>query len=243
MNKISAIYVSILALVVAIVALVMCVVCCQKNKPVNVEETLMNNPEIIVKALQAQEQKMREEALQRVQNLIKDNMDALVNAEGVGVIGNPEGEITIVEFFDFSCHFCHRLYPALMSVVANNPEVKVVLREMTFLAPVSEYAARAALAAGEQGKYAAVYSALMENNGPLTEAKVDELAVKGGVDLEKMKADMNSEKISNMLDKTSELAQKLQINGVPTLIINGQIVQTLDEKVIQDQIDQAKAAK
>ena len=243
MNKISAIYVSILALVVAIVALVMCVVCCQKNKPVNVEETLMNNPEIIVKALQAQEQKMREEAQQRVQNLIKENMDAIVNAEGVGVIGNPEGEITIVEFFDFSCHFCHRLYPALMSVVANNPDVKVVLREMTFLAPVSEYAARAALAAGEQGKYAAVYSALMENNGPLTEAKVDELAVKGGVDLEKMKANMNSEKISNMLNETSELAQKLQINGVPTMIINGQIVQTLDEKVIQDQVDQAKAAK
>ena len=243
MNKISAIYVSILALVVAVAALVLCLVCCQKNKPVSVEETLMNNPEIIVKALQAQEQKMRDEAMKQAQALIQDNMDEIVNAEGVGVIGNPEGTVTVVEFFDFSCHFCHRLYPALMSVVANNPDVKVVFREMTFLAPVSEYAARASLAAGEQGKYAEVYSALMESEGSLTEAKVDELAVKAGVDLEKMKADMNSEKISNLLKSTSELAQKLQINGVPTLIINGQIVQTLDEKVIQDQINQAKAAK
>ena len=234
MNKISAIYVSILALVVAVAALVLCLVCCQKNKPVSVEETLMNNPEIIVKALQAQEQKMRDEAMKQAQALIQDNMDEIVNAEGT---------VTVVEFFDFSCHFCHRLYPALMSVVANNPDVKVVLREMTFLAPVSEYAARASLAAGEQGKYAEVYSALMESEGSLTEAKVDELAVKAGVDLEKMKADMNSEKISNLLKSTSELAQKLQINGVPTLIINGQIVQTLDEKVIQDQINQAKAAK
>lgn len=186
---------------------------------------------------------MRDEAMKQAQALIQDNMDEIVNAEGVGVIGNPEGTVTVVEFFDFSCHFCHRLYPALMSVVANNPDVKVVLREMTFLAPVSEYAARASLAAGEQGKYAEVYSALMESEGSLTEAKVDELAVKAGVDLEKMKADMNSEKISNLLKSTSELAQKLQINGVPTLIINGQIVQTLDEKVIQDQINQAKAAK
>ena len=67
MNKISAIYVSILALVVAVAALVLCLVCCQKNKPVSVEETLMNNPEIIVKALQAQEQKMRDEAMKQAQ--------------------------------------------------------------------------------------------------------------------------------------------------------------------------------
>ncbi len=243
MNKNSAVYISIVALVVAIAALVACLVCCQRTKPVNVEEALMNNPEMIINALKAQEQKAREEALKKAQALIEENMDALVNGEGLGVMGNPEGEVTIVEFFDFSCHFCHRLYPVLMSVVANNPDVKVVLREMTFLSPVSEYGARAALAAGEQGKYAEVYAALMENDGPLTEAKVDELVVKAGVDLEKMKADMNADKVNNALRATSELAQKLQINAVPTMIINGQIVQTLSESVIQEQVEQARAAK
>lgn len=240
MNKINSIYVSVLALIIAVVAIVMCVICCNKSKPVDVAETLNNNPEIIINAMQNYEQKMRDNAMAEAQKLVTDNIDAITNNPDSPVVGNKDGSITVVEFFDFSCGYCHGLHPTLKNIMAKNPDVKVVLKELAFVSPVSAYAARAALAANNQGKYAEVWDAMMTSQGGLTEAKVDELAVKAGVDLEQMKADMNSAKIEKIMKDTSELAGKIQVNGVPALVINGKMVQTLDENVIQNEIDAAK---
>lgn len=240
MNKISSVVISVVALIVAIAALVMCIICCNKNKPVDVAETLNNNPEIIVNAMQNYEQKMRENAMAQAQKLIDENIDAITNNPDSPVIGNKDGKITVVEFFDYSCGYCHRLYPTLKNIIAKNPDVKVVLKELAFVSPVSSYAAKAALAANNQGKYAELLDAMMTNKGALTEAKVDELAAQAGVDVEQMKADMNSSKVQNIMKDTSELAGKIQVNGVPALVINGKMVQTLDEGVIQSEIDAAK---
>lgn len=240
MNKINAIYVSVAALVIALIALIMCVVCCNKGNSGSVEEVLNNNPEIVVNAMQNYEQKMRDEASKKAQEMVMENIKELNNNPNDGIIANPNGEIVLVEFFDFSCGYCHRIYPALKNIIAKNPDVKVVAKSLTFVSPVSAYAAKAALAAQKQGKYAEVYTALFENKGPLTEAKVDELAVLAGVDLEKLKTDMNSAEVQQTLNATSELAGKLQINGVPTLVLNGKVLQTLDESVMQAEIDAAK---
>lgn len=214
MNKVNSIYVSVVALIVAIVALTMCIVCCNKNKPVDVAETLNNNPEIIVNAMQNYESKMRENALVAAQKLIDDNIDAIANNPESPVVGNKNGTVTVVEFFDFSCGYCHRLHSSMKNIIAKNPEVKVVLKELAFVAPVSSYAAKAALAANMQGKYEELWGSLMTVNGRLTEAKVDELAVAAGVNLEQMKTDMNSEKVEKMMRDNSELAGKIQVNGV-----------------------------
>lgn len=240
MNKVNSIYVSVVALIVAIVALAMCIVCCNKNKPVDVAETLNNNPEIIVNAMQNYESKMRENALVASQKLIDDNIEAIANNPESPVVGNKNGTVTVVEFFDFSCGYCHRLHSSMKNIIAKNPEVKVVLKELAFVAPVSSYAAKAALAANMQGKYEELWGSLMTVNGRLTEAKVDELAVAAGVNLEQMKTDMNSEKVEKMMRDNSELAGKIQVNGVPALVIDGKMVQTLDENVIQAAIDEAK---
>lgn len=241
MKKNSSLVISIVALVVALIALVMCILCCKNNKPVNVEETLNNNPEIIINAMQNYEQKIRDQALADAQKLINENIEALNNDPNSPTLGNKDAKVTVVEFFDFSCHYCHALYPNLKNVMDKNPDVKYVFKEMAFVAPVSNYAAKAALAANLQGKYAEVLDAMMVYQGALTEAKVDELAVKAGVDLEQMKADMNSEKVAQIMTSNSELANKIQVNGVPALVINGKLVQTLDEAVIQAEIDAAKA--
>lgn len=243
MNKINALYVSLVALVVAIIALVMCIVCCNRGgkagSSADVEKILADKPELIANALQLAEQK-RIEAAQQAAQAIKDNMDALTNNPNDGILGNPDGKVVLVEFFDFSCGYCHKIYPAIKNVVAKNPDLKVVAKSMTFVAPVSKYAAKAALAAKEQGKFEAVYKGLFEAQGPLTEAKVDEIAVLSGVDLEQMKADMNSPKIEKALNDMSDLAGKINVTGVPTLVLNGKVVQTLDEAVIQSEIDAAR---
>lgn len=240
MNKINAIYVSFAALIVAVIALIMCTVCCNKGNSGSVEEVLNNNPEIVVNAMQNYEQKMRDEAAQKAQAMVMENIKELNNNPNDGIIANPNGEIVLVEFFDYSCGYCHRIYPALKNIIAKNPDVKVVAKALTFVSPVSSYAAKASLAAQKQGKYAEVYTALFETKGPLTEAKVDELAVLAGVDLEQLKKDMNSAEVQQTLNATSELAGKLQINGVPTLVLNGKVLQTLDESVMQAEIDAAK---
>ena len=238
MNKINAVYVSLLALVVAVVALVMCIICC--NKGGNVEEALNKNPEMIVNAMQKYEQVQRENALKEAKELLKSSADELYNNEADGVLGNADGEVVLVEFFDFSCGYCHRIYPVLKNIVAKNGDVKLVAKPLAFLSPMSQYAAKAALAAKEQGKFAEVYSAIFEIKGPLTEAKIDEAAVLAGVDLEKLKSDMESEKVNKVMSDTSALANKIRVNGVPTLVLNGEIIQTLDEGVLQQAIDAVK---
>ncbi len=241
MKKYSSLIISIVALIVAAVALAMNMTCNKTEKTLSVEETLNNNPEIVINALKNYELKQQAERQANAQKLINENIEALNNNPDSPTIGDKEAKVTVVEFFDFSCHYCHALYPNLKKVMDKNPDVKYVFKEMTFVAPVSSYAAKAALAANMQGKYAEVLDALMTNQGALSETKVDELAVKAGVDLEQMKADMNSEKVAQILRETSELAGKIQVNGVPALVINGKMVQTLDEAVIQSEIDAAKA--
>ena len=172
MKNINAVYVSLVALVVAIAALVMCIICCTSNKGgANVEAALMEKPELVIEAMQAYENKQREEALRQVEENIASSAEELNNRADDGVIGNPDGKMVLVEFFDFSCSFCHRVYPALKEIIANNPDVKVVAKPMAFLSPASKYAAEAALAANEQGKFAEAYSAIFEIEGRLNDGQ------------------------------------------------------------------------
>ena len=241
MNKINAVYVSLAALVIAVITFVMCICCCSSHKQgADVEKTLMAKPEIVMNALHAYEDQQREEALRKVEDTVKSRADDLYNRADDGVIAHPDGKIVLVEFFDFSCGYCHKLYPALKEVIAKNPDVKVVAKPMAFLSPTSRYAAQAALAAKEQGKFAEVYAALFETQGRLDNAKVDEIVTSLGLDVEKLKKDMESDKVKNTLNSVSDLASALQVTGVPTLILNNKILQTLDASVIQEAIDAAK---
>ena len=240
MKKINAVYVSLAALVVAIAALVMCIICCTCKQSGNVEEVLKAKPELIIEAMQAYDAKQREEAMKKVEENLKANAEELNNRAGDGIIANPEGKLVLVEFFDFSCGYCHKIYPALKEIAAKNPDVKIVAKPMAFLSPVSKYAAQAALAAGEQGKFAEVYTALFETEGRLTEAKVDEALANVGLDVAKAKEDMKSAKVQETMNAVSELAGKIQVGGVPTLVFNNKILQTLDASVIQEAIDAAK---
>lgn len=229
------IFISLVALVVAVAALIVSLF-----KGGDVASALRKNPELVVQAMQDYEVQQRENAMKLVEENLQKNANALYANVDDGVIGNPDGKMVLVEFFDFSCGFCHRVHPAIKEIVANNPDVKVVAKPMTFLSPVSKYAAKAALAAAEQGKFADLYNAFFETEGRLTESKVDELAAAAGLNMDKLKADMNSAKVEKTLKDTAELAAKVNITGVPTMVFNNKILQTLDASVIQEAIDAAK---
>lgn len=240
MSKMNSLYVSLLALVAALVALGMCIHCCAQKQSLSVEETLNNNPEIIINAMQNYEQKMREQAAAEAQKMIEANLPALNNDTNTPFIGAADAKTVLVEFFDFSCHYCHKVYPAVKKIAEANPDIKIVFKPLTFVAPISQYAAKAALAANEQGKFFDAYKAIFEFEGRPDEAKVDELIASTGVDMEKLKADMNSAKVNNALSSINDLAGKIQVNGVPALFLNGKQLQTIDGAEIQRQIDSVK---
>lgn len=242
MNKLNSLYVSLLALVVAVVALGMCLMCCSGGNKggVNVEEALNNNPEMIINAMQKYEQKMRDEAQAQAQKIVMENIEAVNNDPNTPFVGNKDAKIVLVEFFDYSCGYCHKLFPGLKSVIANNPEVKVAFKPLTFVSPMSEYAAKATLAANMQGKYIDLHNALFEFKGRLDEAAVDQIAAQIGLDMMQLKADMGSEKVASILRSNAELAGKIQVNGVPALVLNGEMLQTIDGNVIQEKINAAK---
>ena len=237
MSKMNSLYVSLLALVVALVALGMCIHCCAQKQSLSVEETLNNNPEIIINAMQNYEQKMREQAAAEAQKMIEANLPALNNDANTPFIGAADAKTVLVEFFDF---YCHKVYPAVKKIAEANPDIKIVFKPLTFVAPISQYAAKAALAANEQGKFFDAYKAIFEFEGRPDEAKVDELVASTGVDMEKLKADMNSAKVNNALSSINDLAGKIQVNGVPALFLNGKQLQTIDGAEIQRQIDSVK---
>ena len=213
MSKMNSLYVSLLALVAALVALGMCIHCCAQKQSLSVEETLNNNPEIIINAMQNYEQKMREQAAAEAQKMIEANLPALNNDANTPFIGAADAKTVLVEFFDFSCHYCHKVYPAVKKIAEANPDIKIVFKPLTFVAPISQYAAKAALAANEQGKFFDAYKAIFEFEGRPDEAKVDELVASTGVDMEKLKADMNSAKVNNALSSINDWPAKFRLTA------------------------------
>lgn len=232
---------SLVALLLSAVALVKVYAPCDTKTEavaVDVEAVLKDHPEYVIQALQAYEQKAREAAEAQLRALVKDN-EAALNADNAPMQGNPAAKVVMVEFYDYACGYCRSLFPELSQVIAKNSDVKVLYRPLAFVSAHSEYAARAVLAANEQGKFSELHTALMTVQKPLSAALVDELAEKVGIDVEKMKADMKSDKVSAAFENNNVLAGNIQISGVPSLIMNGEMVAPVANE-IQAKIDAAR---
>lgn len=244
MNKTS-LYVALLALVVSAAAIVTAT-----KKPdasaetsINSEElaaALNKNPQMIVNALQKYEQDQRENQAAEAAKLFKNNINELNNNPDAPYVGPKDAKVVLVEFFDFSCGYCKRLAPAVEEIVANNPDIKVVFKPITFVAPISKYAAQAALAAAEQGKFMPVYKALLSTDERLDENKINQIVKDAGLDMSKFNEDVKSEKVQRTIRGVSSLAEKVQIHGVPSLILNGTQLQTIEVDGIQAEINKLK---
>ncbi len=188
-----------------------------------VADYLRSNPEAIIEAIHIwqQKQKAAEEALKRetIGKLRKDSAK-----KGLPVWGNPEGGTTIVEFSDYNCPYCKKSFPRLKGLVEKDGDIRVVMKEFPVLGPGSVYAAKAALAAQRQGKYAAFHEAMMSHPGRATPEAVDQVAARVGLDVERMKKEMNSAEIQRELDKNRIWAERLGINGTPAFVIGDRLV-------------------
>lgn len=147
--------------------------------------------------------------------------DAVLRDADNPVLGNPQGDITIVEYFDYQCPYCKKVAPDLAKVVKDDGKIRLVLKDWPILGDPSKYAARLVLAAKFQNKYQAAHEALIGRTGRLTEAGADEVLAAAGVDVAKAKADLetNKDKIDALLKRNDEQAQAFGFRGTPAFIV------------------------
>lgn len=192
-----------------------------------VREILVKNPEILIEAMQALEAKQQAEASKTARAAIVENRKALLD-DGVSyVAGNPKGDVTIVEFFDYRCGYCKQVQPGVEALLKEDKNVRLVLKEFPVLGPESVVAARAAVAAMEQdkgAKYLAFHNAMMAHRAQFTEAEVMRMAGEAGLKLDKLKADMATPKTEQVLRANHVLAEKLNIQGTPAFVIGNELV-------------------
>ena len=188
-----------------------------------VRDYLLSNPEVIEEAIGVLRAKRQEEERKRAEAAIAENSEALHAHPMSPVSGNRKGDVTVVEFFDYRCGFCKRALPAMEALLAEDANVRVVWKEFPILGPVSDFAARAAMAADRQGRYYPFHLALMKEP-ELTEDKVVEIAVGAGLDIERLRRDMEDPAIRAYLDETRALAQQVGINGTPAFVIGGTLI-------------------
>jgi len=157
------------------------------------------------------------------------------------VFGNPDGDITIVEWFDFNCPYCRKLEPDLRQVVHDDGKVRLVLKDWPILGPVSVVAARVALACKFQGKYDKAHDAMIGVSSKLTEPRIYELIAGAGVDVDRAKKDLatNAKAIDGMLARNNEAAEGLGFRGTPAFIVGkfrvpGVLTMDQFEQVIAD---------
>ncbi|MCF8199874.1 MAG: DsbA family protein [Sulfuritalea sp.] len=188
-----------------------------------VHDYLLKNPAIIrdaLQALQAQEEKAKQK---RVIRALKKSTAQLYKDASSPVGGNPKGDVTIVEFFDYNCGYCKRAASALSELVSKDPDVRVIYKEFPILGPQSLVAARAALAAHRQGKYVAFHEGLMAQD-QADDAAIKALAEKVGLDYARLEKDMTDPVLMQIVERNYALATDLQISGTPAFIIGERLM-------------------
>lgn len=205
-----------------------------------VRDFLMGHPEVIMQSVNQLQAHQRANEETDVQTILKSRADEVFRDPASPTSGNPNGDVTLVEFFDYNCPYCRQMTPIMIQAETADPQLRVVYKEFPILGPNSTFAAKAALAAHKQGKYVAFHRALYQVRGTVNPSKVVEVATAVGLDVERLKTDMEDSAIQAAIDKNLALAQALRINGTPGFVAGDQILRgAVDLKALQAFIREA----
>ncbi len=191
-----------------------------------VRQYLLQHPDILIEMSRKLEQQQNEAKAARAEAALKAHGKALFSGEGDLVIGNPDGKVKMVEFFDYNCGFCKRSLPDVIRLKDTNPDLKIIIKEFPILGPGSLEAARYALAARKQGmdKYWKFHAAMLKHKGRIDGKVALALAKKTGLDVERLKKDAEGKDIAEVLGRNMSLAEALDINGTPAFVIGDEVV-------------------
>ena len=189
-----------------------------------IRQFLMENPEVLIESLNNYQRGQRLAKEERQQRAVQDYTAALTDDADSPVIGNPQGDVVIVEFMDYRCGYCRRVVKDLKNVVEEDGNVRLVMKEFPILGPASIRAAKAALAAARQGKYEVYHFALMTQPGDMSDPHLMQVARQVGLDVAQLQADMEADEIEAMIRRNHDLARNLGVNGTPAFVFGGTLV-------------------
>ncbi len=191
-----------------------------------VRQYLLQHPDILIEMSRKLERQQNDAKAARAEAAMKAHGKALFSGKGDLVIGNPDGKVKMVEFFDYNCGFCKRSLPDVIRLKDTNPDLKIIIKEFPILGPGSLEAARYALAARKQGmdKYWKFHAAMLKHKGRIDGKVALAFAKKTGLDVERLKKDAQGKDIAEILGRNMSIAEALDINGTPAFIIGDEIV-------------------
>ncbi|MBT3703781.1 MAG: DsbA family protein [Alphaproteobacteria bacterium] len=198
----------------------------KKAVEATIESYLIAHPEIIVQALQSMQEREKQAKENQVIGYLSNNGDRIRNDPNSFVGGNPDGDVTLVEFFDYRCGYCKKFHPVLEELLKTDKNLRVVYKEFPILGPESQLASQAAIAAMIQDPklYLPFHVALMEARGSLTQERILDIAEEIGLDLGRLKGNLQANKIKEVVASNYDLAQNLGITGTPGFVIGDKII-------------------
>lgn len=209
-----------------------------------VKDYLIENPEVIEEALIALQAKREIEAAQQAKAAISEQAENLYANATSPFIGAEDAEITVVEFFDYRCGYCKRSTDWIREMPAKyDGKVRVVYKELPIFGGISETAALAALAAHKQDKYVEMHVGLMniKNNNDLTDKAIDTVATEAGINVKKMRADMESMEIQKQLADMKSLGRTLGVDGTPAFFVDNTRIVGADQNGLYKAIEKQLA--
>jgi protein-disulfide isomerase len=225
---------------VALLALTAC------NRPPAVEREfgekvrayLLENPEVLQEAYAKLQEKEDAKKLAASGEALKKHRAAL-ERDSRDFVANPQGKVTVVEFFDYNCGYCKVIAPDVMALVREHPDVRFVFKDMTIFGETSEFAAAAAHEARKSGKYLALHGEFMATK-PLDDAGVEHILTRHGGDPEAARATQQSAAQKDYLSDVHDLASELGIQGTPAFIVGDTMIPGADAAALRAAIEKAK---
>jgi protein-disulfide isomerase len=193
-----------------------------------IHEYLLSHPEVLQEAMAELEKRQNAEDAEKHLAAIKDNAPAIFTSVHQVNMGNPQGDVTMVEFFDYNCAFCKRAMSDMLDLMKSDPKLKVVLKEFPVLGEGSLQAAQVAVAARMQDKtgkkYIDFHTKLLGGRGPADKARALAVAKEVGFDMARLDKDMQSDEVKQTLEESRKLAEGLGLNGTPSYVFPAEVV-------------------
>lgn len=193
-----------------------------------VKDYLIANPEVLRDAMNELEKRAAAQEADRQKKVVRDNAPLLFNSKKSVTIGNPNGDVTLVEFFDYNCGYCKRALSDLMDLMKADPKLKVVLKEFPVLGQGSQEAALVAAAVKLQdpdnSRYLNFHQKLMAARGPADKAKALAAAKEAGFDVARIEKDIPGQEVRAIIEESLTLARTLGLNGTPSYVVGDEVV-------------------
>lgn len=213
-----------------------------------IREYLLKNPEVLQDAIAELEKRQAKSDAEKNKVAVKENAELIFNSPRHVSIGNPKGDVTFVEFFDYNCGYCKRAMSDMMALMKADPNLKVVLKEFPVLGPGSQDAARVGVAVRMQDKtgkkYLEYHQKLMSGRGQVDKARALAAAKEAGLDVARIERDLGGDEVRASLEESFKLAEKLGVNGTPAYVIGDDVVVgAVGVEALREKINTARCGK